>query len=68
MTDWSKVSPHELIAAMQSGALVNRVRQVFVNEMGQMIQADAQRDPPNPIDRRRAEFGAAEKLIAEVNR
>lgn len=64
MTDWRKLTDREVVDAMQVDTPVNRVRRVFSGEAARLEQAGMQRSPPGPIEYRRMEFEAAERLIA----
>lgn len=64
MGDWKKLSDREILDAMRADTPVNRVRQIFSNEVATFEQALQQRVVPTPIEYRRMEFEAAEKLIS----
>jgi Protein of unknown function (DUF550) len=66
MIDWKKLSDREVLDAMQADTPVNRVRKVFSGEAARIEQAGMQRIPPAPIEYRRMEFEAAEKMIAAL--
>jgi len=68
MTDWKKLSDREVLDAMKEDTPVNRVRRVFSGEAARIEQAGMQRLTPGPIEYRRMEFEAAEKLIAAMPR
>jgi len=57
----------EVLAEMRSDSRLNRVRRVFSSEAAGLEQAGMQRQLPSPLDYRRMEFAAAEKLIAEID-
>lgn len=63
MTDWKKLSDREIIDAMQADTPINRVRRIFSGESARLEQAGMQRRTPGPIEYRRMEFEAAEKLM-----
>lgn len=67
MADWRKLTDREILDAMQADTPVNRVRKVFSGESARLEQAGMQRRPPSPIEYRRMEFEAAEKLLDAVS-
>lgn len=63
----SEMSDEHLIRIeMQSGSLLNQVRRELSFSAGKIEQASAQRTSLGPIELRRMEFEAAEKIIAMV--
>ena len=66
MTDWNNLTDREVLDAMCADTPVNRVRAIFSHEYARLEQAGMQRLPPGPIEYRRMEFEAAEKLIAAL--
>ncbi len=67
MTDWRKLTDREILDAMRADTPVNRVRTIFSHEYARLEQSGMQRRPPGPIEYRRMEFEAAEKLLAAVS-
>ena len=57
------MSDEEILAEMQSDSLLNKMRQMFSGERARIEQAAQQRVPLTPIQFRRMEFEAAEKLM-----
>ena len=58
------MTDEEVLAAMQSDSRLNQVRRVFASESARIEQAYTQRRSPTPIEVRRMEFDAAEKIAA----
>jgi hypothetical protein len=62
------MTDEEVLAEMQSDSLLNRVCRIFSSEAARMEQAAMQRRPPTPIENRRMEFAAAQRLIDAILR
>lgn len=58
-------TPEEIVQELRSDSLLNRVRRVFSAECGRMEQIHAQ-EQVGPVEMRRMEFEAAQKLIAAM--
>ena len=54
----------EVMAELRSDSRLNRVRAAFSGASAEIEQACMQRRKPGPIELRRMEFEAAERLIA----
>ena len=59
-------SDREIVDEAQSNSLLNRVRKLLSSSAAEIEQACAQRRMPGPIQIRRMEFAAAEKIIAVI--
>jgi hypothetical protein len=66
MINWRKLTDREVVDAMKADTPVNRIRRIFSEEAAKLEQAGMQRSPPGPVEYRRMEFEAAEKLLAAV--
>lgn len=60
----TKRSNDEVMKLMMGKSLFNEARQQFSFAAAALEQADQQRTPMSPIDRRRMEFEAVEKILA----
>lgn len=54
----------EVMAALRSDSLLNKARAVFSDQSAGMEQAAMNRVPPTPIEARRMEFEAVQKIAA----
>jgi hypothetical protein len=55
-----------VVALMGSENAIGKVRRIFYHGAANLEQADAQRKPPGPVERRRMEFETAQKIIEAV--
>lgn len=62
----TKMTDKEVIEALQSDTLLNKVRRMLFGFAGTAEQAAMQRFPPSPIEMRRQEFEMAAKIIELV--
>lgn len=60
----AEMSNEEVMAELRSDTPLNRARAIFSSEYGRIEQAGQQRNPPGPIEIRRMEFEAVERIIA----
>jgi hypothetical protein len=58
------MTDQEVIDALRSDTPLNRVRRELSAAIGRAEQAERQRRPPGPIERRRQEFEAARRIAA----
>jgi hypothetical protein len=56
----------EVMAALRSDTPLNRARAVFSGQAAGMVQANLQRQPPGPIEARRMEFEATQKIAGRT--
>jgi hypothetical protein len=63
MGDWQKLSDREILDATRADTQINRVRLIFSCEFARIDAAFRQRTALSPIEYRRMEFEAAEKLL-----
>lgn len=61
--DWRKLTDREILEAMRADTPINRVRMLFGREFARIDTAFRQRTALSPIEYRRMEFEAAEKLL-----
>lgn len=59
-----RMSDAEVMAALRSDSVLNRARAAFSGAAGAIEQAGAQRRPAGPIEMRRMEFEAVERIAA----
>ncbi len=60
------MTDEETLTAMNSDTLLNKVRQMFSGQHAHLEQACLQRVVPTPIEFRKMEFEAAEKILEVV--
>ncbi len=61
------MTDEEVLAAMNSDTPLNKVRQMFSGQSARLEQAGEQRfGPPTPMEYRRMEFDAAEKILGVI--
>lgn len=60
------MSDREIVDELESDSLLNRVRKLISASAGEIEQAYAQRKRPSPVEVRRMELTAAERIIAVV--
>jgi hypothetical protein len=58
----AKMTGQEIIAVMQTDTRLARVRRAMVQGMTAIEQAQAQRNPPSPIEVRRMELQLANRI------
>lgn len=58
------MTDNELLVALQSDTPANRARRQFSNWSAKIEQAGQQRKPLSPIEMRKMEFEAVEKIVA----
>lgn len=51
---------------IRANSPLNQVRAVLSGVLGEAEQAEAQRRPPSPVERRKAEFRAVERILAKA--
>ena len=56
----------EVMALLRSASPLNKARMVFSSASASIEQAGQQREPLSPIEMRRMEFEAVEKIISMV--
>jgi len=56
----------EVMELLRSDSALNKARHIFSGECGRIEQAGMQRLPPGPIEVRRMEFEAVEKIAAAL--
>lgn len=61
------MTDQEVMEALRSDTALNRARRVFSSERGRIEQAGMQRNPLSPIDMRRMEFEAVQRIIAALS-
>lgn len=59
-----QMSNEEVMTYLRGDSLLNRVRAAFSSEWATMEQASMQRRPPTPIEVRRMEFEAVQRIAA----
>jgi len=57
----------EVMELLKGSSQLNKARAIFSHEWARLEQAGMQRSPPGPIEVRRMEFEAVEKIIAAYN-
>lgn len=57
-----RMTDQEVIQELQSKSVLNQARQIFSSERARIERAGEQRDPLSPIEMRRMEFEAIEKI------
>ncbi len=62
-----KMTDQEVMRALRSNTALNRARAVFSSESAKIDQESRQRRPAGPIEMRRMEFEAVEKIIAALS-
>lgn len=63
----TNLTDEEVLAATQSDTPLNRARVVFSGEVGRIEQQIQTRYNPTPIEWRRMEFEAVERIIGAYN-
>ena len=63
----SKRTDAEVLELLRGNSALNKARQIFSGAYGQIEQAHQQRSPPGPIEVRRMEFEAVEKIAAALS-
>lgn len=64
----ARMTDKEVIDALQSDTLLNKVRRRLSGFAGLAEQQAAQHNPPSPIEMRRQEFEEASKIIEMVRK
>lgn len=66
--DINTATDREVVDEMRKDTLLNRVRKLIAESAGEIEQACEQRRRLSPVEIRRMEFRAAQRVLAEVGK